>query len=575
MESWSHTLTGISESTSIWESHMASALHRLSGDHITKKDAEDRARKALEMDAGNWHASYTLARIIESDDEAIEILGDITSRLSDDKTWLSDPNHKSLFAEMLLELGDRRWHSGKEVETAILAYSTSLSKDMSHCRRYLGIISRYAERELWTQIVSFLETLRISPRGKTTPIGQLVVEAIDREDDFTSHMLRAAKVLDRWDLLRSIYETALKECTGMYKRSSAIWIKYAFGEALMSDPKQEDEGLRMWEAIVEDNVPSFCSERLHYTMVSSIMPVYTRRALSDGESESTYNKKVDALSQRFYDIPRRGYLASMTDMYFARYHFRRRDLGRAKMAARSVAVQALEMISNDDPSDDLQSFHMLQSLFSTLGDDENEQAAWDMIAVAKHAERQEWEAAKAKWQKKKTETASAATVESDNTVDEKDGFVAASNQEEGDCVSIDSKDESVLVSAAGEASPARLKDEIAEEPPEPDGTSVYCDGCGYMWSYPSGIWTCRDDCGNVQFDDKCYNKLQAGTLEKRVCDKDHEFFHVPEQELDKILDVGKGQVRVGGALIALEEWKRRIATQYVDFDQAATDIVEN
>ncbi len=107
------------------------------------------------MDAGNWHASYTLARIIESDDEAIEILGDITSRLSDDKTWLSDPNHKSLFAEMLLELGDRRWHSGKEVETAILAYSTSLSKDMSHCRRYLGIISRYAERELWTQIVLF------------------------------------------------------------------------------------------------------------------------------------------------------------------------------------------------------------------------------------------------------------------------------------------------------------------------------------------------------------------------------------------------------------------------------------
>ncbi len=271
----------------------------------------------------------------------------------------------------------------------------------------------------------------------------------------------------------------------MYKRSSAIWIKYAFGEALMSDPKQEDEGLRMWEAIVEDNVPSFCSERLHYTMVSSIMPVYTRRALSDGESESTYNKKVDALSQRFYDIPRRGYLASMTDMYFARYHFRRRDLGRAKMAARSVAVQALEMISNDDPSDDLQSFHMLQSLFSTLGDDENEQAAWDMIAVAKHAERQEWEAAKAKWQKKKTETASAATVESDNTVDEKDGFVAASNQEEGDCVSIDSKDESVLVSAAGEASPARPKDEIAEDPPEPDGTSVYCDGCGTCGHTPA------------------------------------------------------------------------------------------
>jgi tetratricopeptide (TPR) repeat protein len=98
-----------------------------------------------------------------------------------------------------------------------------------------------------------------------------------------------------------------------------------------------------------------------------------------------------------------------------------------------------------------------------------------------------------------------------------------------------------------------------------DKIRIHCDGgCGNSWSYLGEMLWCRD-CINFQFDEECYRKLDDGTLPFTVCDKSHDFFHVPKRGLDT-QDIPTGRVPFGEAVNSLEEWMRGIRRIYVDIE---------
>jgi hypothetical protein len=57
-------------------------------------------------------------------------------------------------------------------------------------------------------------------------------------------------------------------------------------------------------------------------------------------------------------------------------------------------------------------------------------------------------------------------------------------------------------------------------------------------------------CPNVSFDKECLDQLRAGTLPRHICDRDHEWLHIPKwSDVEyEYFEVGKGRVRVGGEM---------------------------
>ncbi|KAL2881278.1 hypothetical protein SGCOL_003227 [Colletotrichum sp. CLE4] len=107
------------------------------------------------------------------------------------------------------------------------------------------------------------------------------------------------------------------------------------------------------------------------------------------------------------------------------------------------------------------------------------------------------------------------------------------------------------------------EDQDSEKPEEPIyGIGIVCDGCGRQFDDLNGVWTCIDECGQVQFDEKCVKKLREGTLEKFVCSKDHQLEEFPEPEF-KVENMAKDKVRVNGKMLSLKAWAEIIRREYV------------
>ena len=387
VESWSQGDLDLSDSDcALWAAHIAAVLVRLGSKNIPRKDVEMRTRRAVEMDPDNWMASHLLAKVVESDEEAVEILIRITDGLSKDEDWNSSEKHKKLLAGMLLDLGDKYWGSGEkleDLEKAVNAYQRSIDKDRTFCSRHLDVVNKYAERALWQPLATFLEGMHNVPTGVPSGAAQLLYAGLNKTNiSFRNNILRAFQAVDRLDVMRNLYDVAA--ATARFYWQSFV-VAYYYGGALIGQPQFEDAGLAVWETFLERK-PAPNEEHLAQDVIVKlgqlIVPQWTTRAFTKGvepQKAAAYATKIEALYARFSDQYTRN---SHLSLSFARYFFRKGDVLMAKRAVREVAIQALEMMSDDDPDNDYQSFWQIGMVLSTLEDQKNALAAWDMMTIA-------------------------------------------------------------------------------------------------------------------------------------------------------------------------------------------------
>ncbi|KAJ0279969.1 hypothetical protein CBS470a_008995 [Colletotrichum nupharicola] len=484
VETWSSNLATEKGPESVWEAHMAMILLRLNrnqDEHVTREHVETRARKAFNMDQENWKASYVLAEVTESEDEAVEILEGITKRLSANERWTGDTNKRKLLAEMYLDLGDKSWTDLPRQPRAIAAYSDSIKMDASHHQRYHNVISHYADRKLWKEIASLMEMLLKGPKqGLATPIGNLVAEWASFSS-FNANIMQTVQALDRWDLLKAAYEEGIKAATDAW---TTLWVRYNYGTALRKSPVTalQDEGLRIWETILDQEGLSrrtFVGRHASNLLVPKLMPIYTKGALAEAQgdlsisssvSEFTFAGKIDRLSERFRSL-RLNYRAQKNGLYFARYYFLTKQMQLAKASIKDLLEQSLDMMSNDDPSDDFICFWQLQTIFTTFEDDTNALAAWKMMAVAKREMYNEYFEELHQWQDK------VARWEAQESPDvgRQNGAGVTAESEEGDRLAeVDATDEKSSTEMVSTK-------ENPQKPVEPNFRfGVFCDGCGFI-----------------------------------------------------------------------------------------------
>ncbi|KAJ5794025.1 Tetratricopeptide-like helical [Penicillium paradoxum] len=89
-----------------------------------------------------------------------------------------------------------------------------------------------------------------------------------------------------------------------------------------------------------------------------------------------------------------------------------------------------------------------------------------------------------------------------------------------------------------------------------------CDGdCETVWSFANDIYMCRE-CDYMELDIHCLNKLREGTLQKRICGKDHDMLHVPAYDIAQQEKIGEGNVLVGEEIMPVTEWLRHIKEKW-------------
>ncbi|KAF3026506.1 hypothetical protein E8E14_013513 [Neopestalotiopsis sp. 37M] len=405
-EAWSKNLASDETPQSHWDASMASILlqfNRNRNRNVTEDHVRARAKKAEDSGNSTWRVLYTLARTTKEDVEAAKTLGRVIEERTKDKNWCNISSNKRILSEICLDLGDRysTFDGSPRYQDALEMYLTSIERDTSHYERYLEIISCYAKHGSWESIEALVKAiLSQSHSGNGTPIGKLVVKDARKGGTFSTSLRQTAERLGEWDLLKTVYDQALKE---KLFHLQAFQMRCAYGEALEYAPDQEDECLELWESTFESSAlwGSGNLRRIGLDfLVPKMMPIYTKRALAAATgkpnkslvgtvsplmiastSDATigtlpYSKRIHKLYQRFRYTTA---FSTQKVLYFTRYFVLTKDHKSAKESVAELLAQSLDMMTNDDSHDDLQCFWQLQSIFSTFGDIDNANAAMHMM----------------------------------------------------------------------------------------------------------------------------------------------------------------------------------------------------
>ncbi|QVM11256.1 hypothetical protein D8B26_005910 [Coccidioides posadasii str. Silveira] len=221
-------------------------------------------------------------------------------------------------------------------------------------------------------------------------------------------------------------------------------------------------------------------------------------------------------------------------------------------AIRSHIKLALDILDDNDESNDWQEFKRLCICLSHIENDVNTLAAWSLLGptIDREATSDCQEIGEETFSEaggSESEAAAAEEDESSEVLSQTD----AGDEEEGE------DGQSANVS---ETSPSPSENGYGGGL---DGHLAFiCDGgCGHEWSYADDVYPCKDFI-DVQFDTACYEKLTAGTLGQKVCNKNHDILHVPRWGFEEAASVPGSHVRVGGETITIPDWLSTIRKKY-------------
>ncbi|KAF7559874.1 hypothetical protein G7046_g4295 [Stylonectria norvegica] len=591
VEEWAQESLELSEKDAIWESRAAALLDHLSGDSISKQEVSARARNAWELDSDSWTACFTLSRVLESRDEAIELLETTVDRLFMDQEWCSIRRHQEALALMILDLGNRYWEVEETREKAVGIYSRILevAKSAHSLNLFSSILANYAEEGKWETIIAFFdEILEEEDEDEETDdeddqpnmAGLFVIKQLwENADEFEGFVSKAAMATGRLDLLKDLFESALAAKPDEY---AEFVVNFNYGKALLNWESEEDIATSIWELMIKQ-MPE---DRKHWALdfvliqlVQTYLKLAYKKGIKTPEAEA-YFGKIEALYPEFEKSTT---TTTESCAAFARYYQLRRNNLKARQILRNCTKLCLEILSDDDLENDKTSFADLNTIFATCHDIPNNLVVWEMAnQVALETQdkyKRDLATLKEKYENAPlgedtddetghdvNETLDGGADEATEDVPKKTVEVKLLTAEEAKEYETDSGTEE----DEDEAKPTTQETEIGDVP-EPleaeklETKILTCDGeCGTEFELASEFWTCLSDSGAIQFDDGCYQKLMAGTLERDVCHKDHDLIWVGKRDAEKMDAIPKGSVLIDGRIATFEEWKNEIRARYVD-----------
>ncbi|KAH9988834.1 hypothetical protein F4779DRAFT_267706 [Xylariaceae sp. FL0662B] len=607
IETWAAGVLEKSNNTPIeesnWEVHGALITYQLC-DGLTEV-YQERARRAIELNPQNWHACHFIAKQSNTSNEEAANLLSRAKRAVDDiceknETWLQDHANSSLLARITLDLGDRLWDLGQDYELAARTHRESLQLDYVHFLNYTDVLSRYQQRESWTEFIAFIETLNKNSQIWAAFFDELVNEFMINLVVQDSDMLAlAADATGRWDVIESFFTLAID--IGIQQEAYGLLFilreEFARTLACAANAVHEDKVVAVRETALEDiklHPSDVISPHFIDVVVNDLAVIYLDKSFDPNLSTDRVESYGSSLANLLPDISDSHdiMMNNIAVCCLIRYHHRLESNSKlARDWLRRIVRAGLELLSDEDESNDDDAYWLLARLLTTIGDKTNTRIIWTMRNMIQYDARNKWQNYMNTWDsptnaKPSTPSgdgidaklAKQETIPNGSEGGPKTGNGATNNISSS--VAAAEKDGENTVAATKRlrvntnplVSEEDNKDSDEDKPAKPSWL-VSCDGCDKQWTIMDApLYTCSDCIGTCQLDKECHALLLDGKLKKKglKCKKEHSFIEIPEWDLRLVDGMPKGCVPLPDSKekekrwTTLEQWKSDLRRLYLD-----------
>lgn len=615
IEDWAFKTLNVKEKSSLWESQMAHLTKIMCAGENVPQIALQRASKALELDKNNWRAWYYKAVFGVKDDwEAVDILKKVTQKMEraakSDPPWLDIEDRRSLLADLFLQLGNRLWSIGKELDLASRYHLKCLEYHDQSYINYADVLFGYGKAKAWTHVMDFLMELTRNDRW-TQSVHLFVYELLNWQS-FSDTVALAVKSTRRWDVIESLFPRVIKRLEESEPSFDALFIvRYSYGYILNTGGHDEDTAIHLWQKAIDDGqagrykYDSVTTDDL-YNVVNELAQLYSRRGQDPDSAPESVGELIIRL-EMMIKLSKETWRNTIASCCLARLHLTIGQEKEAKHAVLELVRSALEMLSDDDPSNDGSALYLLASVFATMNDEVQTLAAWHLMSyvVVKSPEeitqqpdsnpqaidpndeiRQGPVTANAVDQAQTEDPTGRGELDpaedSQRTAEEE--AYGSSVETSGLVRPAMIEDETDQQENGSQDNNAAKVDEVANGHKVPESTDadehsyrtghapglgrhnflVSCDECDQVWNAEDDLYTCNNCSGRMLFCSRCMDRLSKGELEKAVCDKSHRLTYIPKWSPCQASGRGNTvMVPVGGESLTLEDWKLQVRSSYI------------
>ncbi len=359
IEQWCEGLLKV-QKNSVWHTQIGSILQL----EKNNQAAEDRARRALEIDPNDWRASTLLASLLNPR-EGITILKPAAEALESSGQWKLSSPHRMGLAKMLCILAELSWREG-HIDAAIGFWNRAVEVDFTDYIREIWCVRYLASQERWSEIMKFLGKIQEESTEQLQGLSELLAWGSGR---LFPHpiALRAAFHTEQLEFLVSAYERAVELIEERGERNTACKLLYHCGQATHALGNRSSTAIKHWRRALSSSAGNV-DKYLLSSLVSVIAPYYARKADASGadtEAVSDYLKKIETLLPE--GTPESDVIVPPR-LYIARYYWRKGNQVKAKQIARDSVQLSLDILSDDDEGNDLPAYSQLLSVFIAFGD---------------------------------------------------------------------------------------------------------------------------------------------------------------------------------------------------------------
>jgi tetratricopeptide (TPR) repeat protein len=533
------------EKTAIWYRRVAMVL-RICGHY---EEALEYFLKSDQMDPNECLTKTGLAKLyvlqkqwrkaIELDQKTEQVL---LKRIGEEPDKASQ--HRDLAHQLQERMGDS-YGQLKDKDNRFATFKRAFV-NQPNCDRCINVIIFHNNDEhLYKDTIDMLKKLQ-SEEVTGKEYSRLTASLWENPSGGTSYFYDcadAARKTNELDFLVEAYREAIRAAKKEAKNITASWLELSLAKLYKEYVGDEKKAVRTWERIIDTyaaskdedeigEVKQVASEFLAKHIISEAVDAGIGSAEAEKQGkrlEELVRKKTTFAKEAISWIP-----ANLPALILGLWYRLSGRQEEADACFRPSIKEAIQILSDDDPENDVEGLFELQNALLVAGDESN------VLAIAYYLGVYE---------------------------DDEPGTVNAKEEDESEGHTSDTESEDLNDDANGASEETETDDEQDKDGmfnyrfgvPDED-LRMTCDGpCRLESMVEDKFYVCRY-CLDVSFCEDCVKLLEEAKLPIHICDPKHakDFFFIPPRPQK----VEKGKVLVDGKIVGFEEWRDDLKKQW-------------
>lgn len=525
---WAHF-----EKDSTWYRRVAMAMRDLS----LYDDAYGYFEKALEVDPKNRlaRAGMSLTHQYREEYQKAINLDKINEEILE-TLLIEEPDKDDVHRAELHMCQERMARCYFELKNEINAaeYVWKAMQNKKDCDFCISVNLYYKMRkEDWSGIFGMLRKMKEEkmPGKKYSLLSESLWENQYEYSEYFEILVKAGKAANEFPFLINVYRDAVSDARKALKPVIASLLEICLAQLYYTWAREPEKALSIWGGILSRFSSSKVEADMGYVKRMSLLNLayhYFNCALDavDGSVEVDKNiKKLERLAKsKAKPTDELSTVINCNPASFTLGIWYRRigEQEKADACFRVHMKEILQILSDNDPSNDSEGFMRLYQLLAAIGNDK------EVIAFT-HSLKYE-------------EALEESAQLDDRGSSPSDGDVVATPAK-SDTEDVRTADaENVGEVDAGEKESTDGVDEVEED------HGARCDGCWKEIPFHS-LYVCRY-CLNIGFCEDCLSRLKGGTLDKKVCHPCHDWLYIPPADYEIV----PGKLFIDGKMIPIRDW---------------------